>query len=57
MGNTPAEISTATRPSRASPFRQLGARAINLMFPSVCMACRASVADPDTVCTTCWQGI
>ncbi len=63
MASDPADIANGTGLKKSvpvgqrSPLRKLGARAINLMFPAVCMACRAPVADPDSVCTKCWQQI
>jgi ComF family protein len=41
-----------------SGFRRLGAAAANatarLLFPPICVGCRTIVAEPGTLCPTCW---
>ena len=31
--------------------------AIGLVYPPLCMACRAATATPDTLCAACWRGL
>ncbi len=35
----------------------LGARALDLLYPPICIACRAPVAEPGSVCVQCWRTI
>lgn len=34
-----------------------GGRLLDLVFPPVCLCCRAAVAEPGAVCAACWQAM
>lgn len=38
-------------------LRDAGRAALNLLFPPLCIACRAQVSAPGALCATCWQTI
>ncbi|HEY4941278.1 MAG TPA: ComF family protein [Rhizomicrobium sp.] len=40
-----------------SRIRRAGRAALDLLFPPLCIACRAQVAEPGALCATCWQSI
>ena len=37
--------------------RRLGRAALDLVFPPLCMMCRAQVAEPGSLCPDCWRNI
>lgn len=37
--------------------KRAGRAALDLLFPPLCIACRAPVAEPGSFCATCWQDI
>jgi ComF family protein len=40
-----------------SGLKRAGRSALDLIFPPLCIACRAPVAEPGALCATCWQTI
>lgn len=38
-------------------WRRIGRSALNLFYPPLCIACRAQVAEPGSLCAACWQSI
>jgi ComF family protein len=38
-------------------FSQLGRTALDLLYPPLCVGCRAQVAEPGSLCAVCWQNI
>lgn len=48
-------IAARTRPARW--LRRLGDRLLDIALPPRCLACGTIVADPGTLCATCWPGV
>ena len=40
-----------------SGLKRAGRAALDLLFPPMCIACRAQVAEPGALCAACWQTI
>lgn len=40
-----------------SGLKRAGRSALNLLFPPLCIACRAPVGEPGALCAACWQTI
>lgn len=40
-----------------SGLKRAGRAALNLLFPPLCIGCRAAVAEPGALCANCWQDI
>jgi len=38
-------------------IRRAGRAALDLLFPPLCISCRAQVSDPGALCPACWQAI
>lgn len=38
-------------------WRRIGRSALDLLYPPLCIACRARVAEPGSLCAACWQSI
>jgi ComF family protein len=59
--DAPASANVEPKPSLARKARELGrvlsARALDLLYPSTCLSCRAAVSAPDTLCAKCWTQI
>ncbi|MBU1174219.1 MAG: ComF family protein [Alphaproteobacteria bacterium] len=39
------------------PLRAAGRALLDFLYPPVCIACSAPVAEPDGLCTSCWQAL
>lgn len=63
--NTPAQRAEQDSERRRARLRRpeepprhgVVTRAVDLLFPPVCLACRTPLADPDSLCAACWSGI
>lgn len=40
-----------------SGLRQAGRKVLDFLYPSLCIGCRAQVAEPGSLCAPCWQNI
>jgi ComF family protein len=40
-----------------SSLRRAGRTALDLLYPPLCVGCRAQVAEPGSLCAACWQNI
>ena len=38
-------------------FARAGRGVLDVLFPPLCLSCRAPIFDPGALCATCWQGI
>jgi ComF family protein len=38
-------------------WRRIGRGVLDLLYPPLCIGCRAQVAEPGSLCATCWQNI
>ncbi len=47
----------AQRTALAQMSRRLGRRAVDFVFPPLCLACRAAVAAPYSLCADCWRQV
>ncbi len=51
------ETGPRTKKSIARGVRRAGAGALNLLFPPLCVGCRAAVFEPHSLCAACWGSI
>src|SRR6185295_14059020 len=42
---------------RTGAFARAGRRALDLVFPPLCVVCRARVGDPHALCAKCWSSM
>ncbi len=51
------ETRTSLRTHAARVGRMLVRGVVDFVFPPICLACRAPVAEPHALCPTCWGGL
>jgi ComF family protein len=54
---TPGEGRGGAARALAGMMRRFGRGAVDLVYPPVCLACRAAIAEPEALCPACWRAM
>lgn len=53
----PAAFESQTHSRFAAVAKRAGGAVLNLLYPPLCLICRAPVGDPRALCPNCWTGL
>jgi ComF family protein len=42
---------------RETDWKRIGRDALDFLYPPLCISCRSQVAEPGSLCSTCWQDV